>query len=88
MSTTRKQRADALEVWAERVRAEDLVEADTSALRAIADLARQRDQLDQQLAEAVDAARRANRSWAEIGTMLGVSKQAVQRKYGRPRAGV
>ena len=88
MSKTRKQRADALEAWADRVRPEDLVEADTTALRAIADLARQRDELDRQLAEAVDAARRANRSWAEIGAMLGVSKQAVQRKYGRPRARV
>lgn len=88
MSKTREQRAAALEVWAERIRPEDLVEADTAALRAIADLSRLRDELDQQLAEAVDAARRANRSWAEIGAMLGVSKQAVQRKYGRPKLGI
>lgn len=32
MSERRKQRAQALEAWADRVRSEDLVEADTSAL--------------------------------------------------------
>ena len=85
MSKTRQQRAEALGAWADRVQPEDLVEADTAALRAIADLSLQRDDLDRQLAEAVNSARRANRSWTEIGAMLGVSKQAVQRKYGQPR---
>lgn len=32
--------------------------------------------------EDVAAARLANKTWAEIGTALGVSKQAVQSKYG------
>jgi len=36
-----------------------------------------------ELTRAVIAARRSNRSWSEIGAMLGVSKQAAQRKYGR-----
>lgn len=85
MSKTRQQRAEALGAWADRVQPEDLVEADTAALQAIADLSLQRDDLDRQLAEAVNSARRANRSWTEIGAMLGVSKQAVQRKYGQPR---
>jgi hypothetical protein len=30
----------------------------------------------------VRAARSAHRSWSEIGAMLGVTKQAAQRKYG------
>ncbi|WP_419839993.1 hypothetical protein [Candidatus Poriferisodalis sp.] len=85
MSETRQQRAEALGAWADRIQPEDLVEADTAALQAIADLSLQRDDLDRQLAEAVNSARRANRSWTEIGAMLGVSKQAVQRKYGQPR---
>ncbi len=38
--------------------------------------------LDADLAKSVEAARAANRSWSEIGAMLGVSKQAAQRKYG------
>ena len=36
-------------------------------------------------AEALEAwaDRVESRSWSEIGAMLGVSKQAAQRKYGR-----
>ncbi len=81
MSTTRAQRADALEAWADRVDPDELRDADTGALRAIAELVEQRDALDDELTEAVRTARRAHRSWSEIGAMLGVSKQAAQRKY-------
>lgn len=70
-----------MEEWAERVDQEDLREADTSALRSIAELAEEREGVEAQLAAAVKAARNANRSWSEIGAMLGVSKQAAQRKY-------
>jgi hypothetical protein len=45
-------------------------------------LAERRDEVEQDLTEAVRSARQAQRSWSEIGTMLGVSKQAAQRKYG------
>lgn len=38
--------------------------------------------VEAELTEAVRSARQAHRSWSEIGTMLGVSKQAAQRKYG------
>ena len=82
MSRTRAQRARALEAWAERIEFEDLEVADTEVLRAIATLAEHREQVDDELAEAVHAARRCQRSWSEIGAMLGVSKQAAQRKYG------
>ena len=54
----------------------------TGTLRAIAELAETRDRVDEELTEAVRSARHANRSWSEIGAMLGVSKQAAQRKYG------
>ena len=81
MSKTRAQRAKALEDWADRVEPDDLVVADTEALRLIAELAEQRSELDQSLIEAVRSARQAHRSWSEIGAMLGVSKQAAQRKY-------
>ncbi|MDH4118766.1 MAG: AsnC family protein [Acidimicrobiia bacterium] len=83
MSKTRAERAVALEQWAERVEIDELHEADTSALQRIAELAEQRDEVDHKILDAVRSARRSNRSWSEIGAMLGVSKQAAQRKYGR-----
>ncbi|MCC5951375.1 MAG: hypothetical protein JJU45_04700 [Acidimicrobiia bacterium] len=81
MSKSRAERAAALEAWAETVDPEDLHQADTDALRQIAELAQQREHLDAELAESVRAARAAHKSWSEIGAMLGVSKQAAQRKY-------
>jgi hypothetical protein len=36
-----------------------------------------------ELRDAVTAARAAGRSWAEIGTVLGISKQAAQQRFGR-----
>ena len=84
MKPTRARRAAALEAWADRVAPSDLVEADTAVLRAIAELTQQRDDIDKRLAEAVSSARAQQRTWGEIGTMLGVSKQAAHRKYGNP----
>ncbi len=83
MSTTRAARTTALEAWAEGVDAGDLVVADTESLRTIAELAEQRGELDAALVEAIRRARHADRSWSEIGAMLGVSKQAAQRKYAK-----
>ena len=81
MSRTRAERFKALEEWAERVESSDLKAVDTEALRTIAELAERRDQVEAELTEAVRSARQAHRSWSEIGTMLGVSKQAAQRRY-------
>lgn len=79
---TRAERAAALEAWADTVDPADLRSADTTVLRHIAQLAQQRDDVDTELAESVQTARAARCSWSEIGAMLGVSKQAAQRKYG------
>lgn len=81
MSKTRAQREKALEEWADHVDPADLRLADTEALRTIAELVERRDEVDEELTDAVRSARRAHRSWTEIGAMLGVSKQAAQRKY-------
>lgn len=81
VSKSREERVKALEKWADTVDASDLKPADTQALREIAELVDRRDDVDEQITEAVISARRAHRSWSEIGTMLGVSKQAAQRKY-------
>jgi hypothetical protein len=83
MSPDRAERAAALEAWADRVDESELVEFDTDPLKAIHEYAARRDQLDASLAEAVRSARRSGRSWSEIGAMLGVSKQAAQRKYAK-----
>lgn len=82
MTKTRAERAASLEAWADSVDPAELRTADTDALRHIAALAQQRDDVDAELAQTVQAARAAHCSWSEIGAMLGVSKQAAQRKYG------
>lgn len=82
MSKTRVDRAAALERWADRATPETLRAVDTESLRAIADLVDRRKDVDEELTNAVRSARAAHRSWSEIGAMLGVSKQAAQRKYG------
>lgn len=50
------------------------------ALRAIAAL---RSELDRREAAAVRRARNANATWQLVALALGVSKQAVHKKYGR-----
>lgn len=87
MTSSRVQRSAALEAWADQVEVEDLRTVDTDSLRRIASLAQHRDNLEAELVESVREARAARRTWSEIGTMLGVSKQAAQRKYGTRVAG-
>ena len=82
MTKSRAERAAALEAWADNVDPDDLRETETGSLRTIAELAEQRNEVDNDLAAAVSAARNAGRSWSEIAAMLGVSKQAAQQKYG------
>jgi len=67
--------------WAQRVEFSDLTVADTESLRTIAELAERREVVEEELTEAVRSVRQPHRSWSEIGTLLGVSKQASQRKY-------
>lgn len=81
MRKTRVERARSLDHWAELAKTGDLKVVDTRVLRTIAELADQRDELDEAITEAVLVARQADRSWSEIGAMLGVSKQAAQQKY-------
>ncbi len=83
MRPTRAQRAAALDARAADIDPVDLVEIDTDELKAIAQYAERRDRLETALTDAVRAARHNGRSWSEIGTMLGVSKQAAQRKYAK-----
>jgi hypothetical protein len=79
---SRAKRARALEKWAERVEPDELRPADTTLLRQIAELADRRAEIEEAIAVAVRAARRAQHPWSAIGAMLGVSKQAAQQRYG------
>lgn len=72
----------AFEKWAEEVDPADLKFIDSSSLKLVGRLADQRDGLETELAQAVAAARADDWSWAMIGFMLGVSRQAAQQKYG------
>ncbi|MFC7328609.1 hypothetical protein [Marinactinospora rubrisoli] len=57
-------------------------EAPLAALQAIAELRRE---LERREAVNVRKARAQGATWAEIAAMLGVSKQAVHKKYGGGR---
>lgn len=81
--TTRSEKAAALERWADTMTDDVLQIVDTTELQTLGRLADQRAALEHDVAEAVRRAREASRTWSEIGAMLGVSKQAAQRKYGR-----
>ncbi|XNQ43153.1 ECF-type sigma factor [Georgenia phoenicis] len=53
-----------------------------TALHALAELRRQADRREALL---VRRARASGLTWAEIAVLLGVSKQAVHKRYGGPR---
>lgn len=55
---------------------------DAAPLRRIAELHRIIAEAGTELAFAVRDARRAGFSWAMIGTMLGVSRQTAQQRFG------
>lgn len=76
----------AFEKWADEVDPADLKFIDSSSLKLVGRLADQRDRLETELAQAVAAAREDDWSWAMIGFMLGVSRQAAQQRYGAQAA--
>lgn len=71
----------------DRVTMGDLVEraADDDPLRALAATAGLRTEVARVEAVAVRRARTQGLSWAQIAAALGVSRQAVHRKYGGSR---
>lgn len=89
MPRTREQIEQAVaefEEWADNLDLDDPnVEIhDTSDLRAIGLALGAVASAEQDLAAAVAVARANGRSWARIGMVLGVSKQAAMRRFGEP----
>lgn len=58
---------------------------DPADLRAIADALQDVAKAENDLAEAVAAARKHQRNWAEIGMALGVTRQAARQRFGTSR---
>jgi hypothetical protein len=76
------ERSEAFEAWANSVHPADLEPANTRALQTITRLTDLRKEIDAAILEAVREAHLQCRTWAEIGAMLGVTKQAAQQKFG------
>ncbi len=72
----------AFEKWADEVDPADLKWMDSTSLKKVRRLAHQRDEIENELVQAVAAAREDDWSWAMIGLMLGVTRQAAQQRYG------
>lgn len=83
INSSRAEKSLAFDHWAGTVRTEDLIELDTSDLKRLAQLSHRRTATEAELQTAVLDARRLGRTWSEIGAMLGVSKQAAQRKHAQ-----
>ena len=72
----------AFEQWADKVDPAELKWMDSTTLKAVGMLAHQRDETEKELVQAVASAREGGWSWAMIGFMLGVTRQAAQQRYG------
>jgi len=60
-----------------------VADRDIEGLKGLATL---RTELDAQIAETAQALQTQGYSWAEIGRVLGVSKQAAQQRFGKKAA--
>ena len=58
-----------------------IADGDVEALTLMTDLA---DEIDSAISQAVNGLRGFGYSWAEIGSRLGITRQAAQQRWGRP----
>jgi hypothetical protein len=63
-----------------RAYARRVADGDVEALTLMTDLA---DEIDTAISQAVTGLRAFGYSWAEIGTRLGITRQAAQQRWGR-----
>jgi len=78
MSTKQRQDIDA---WLDSLNPAEITWRDATALRRLIAAQRASEAAEIELRDAVRAANESGLSWAAIGGMLGVSKQAAHRKY-------
>lgn len=57
---------------------------DATALQLVREAFLARAEAEQQLADAVAAARAEGQTWASIGAMVGTSGEAARQRYGQP----
>ncbi len=83
-----EQAAAEAEAWLDQLNPTDttLIVNDPKELRDIAHALTGAVAAEQTLAAAVAAARTAGRSWPEIARILGMSRQAAQKRYDQPAA--
>ena len=89
MPRTREQLQKALadtEAWLDRLEPEALAspESDAADLRAISEALHAVAASDLSLADQVAKARANGRTWTQIATVLGVTKQAARERFGEP----
>ena len=89
MPRTREQLEKALadtEAWLDQLDPEAIASQDSEAadLRAIGEALRAVAASNLGLAEQVATARANGRTWTQIATVLGVSKQAARERFGQP----
>ena len=89
MPRTRAQLEQAVadtEAWLDTLDPEALASPDSDGadLRAIAQALHAVAAVDLALADQVATARANGRTWTQIGTVLGVSKQAARERFGEP----
>ena len=65
-----------------RAYARRVADGDVEALTLMTDLA---DEIDTAISQAVQGLRAFGYSWAEIGTRLGITRQAAQQRWGTTR---
>ena len=89
MPRTRAQLEQAVadtEAWLDTLDPEALTSPDSDGadLRAIAEALHAVAAVDLALADQIATARANGRTWTQIGTVLGVSKQAARERFGEP----
>lgn len=77
-----EQLAKEVDAWADGLEPADIRQVPIGDLRAISSLVATIQEAETTLADDVDRARQEGRSWSQIGTALGFSKQTAQQRYG------